>query len=177
MFFAVPRLTYLAIFFSCYNILTWSIDWFRFSVGYFGPSFWALIPQTAVTLWLYLMVRNYKKYNYRVAAPFVVFTLWISSVVIGASELFFPKEVIPWPLLYSVLESVGFPILEIHYGGVAPLLGFFHNNQGELDVVTDWYFDGGIQFSWFVFNVATLLLLVAISRVAYEDLREGRKSE
>ena len=92
------------------------------------------------------MVRNYEKYNYRVFAPFVVFTLWISSVIIGAAELFFTKEQFPWPATYNALESVGFPILEIHFDGIAPLLGFFHNNQGDLDVAKDWYFDGGAQF-------------------------------
>lgn len=177
MYFSVPKLAYLAVFFSTYNILTWTIDWFRFSIGYVGPGLFALIPQTAVTIGLYLMVRNYKKYNYRVLAPFVVFTLWISSVLIGTAELFFTKEQLPWPASYSVLESVGFPILEFHFGGVAPLLGFFHNNQGDLDVAKDWYFDGGVQFSWLTFNVTMVLLIIVLSRVAYEDLREGRKSE
>jgi hypothetical protein len=175
MYFAVPKLAYLAISFSTYNVLTWLIDWFRFSIGYFGPSFFALIPQVAVTIWLYLMVKNYKKYNYRVCSPFVVFTLWISSIVIGAAELFFTQEQFPWPASYNALESVGFPILEIHFDGVAPLLGLFHSNQGDLEVTKDWYFDGGVQISWLAFNVIMLLLLVAISRVAYDDLREGRK--
>jgi len=177
MYFAIPKLAVLAIVLSCYNILTWSIDWFRFSIGYLGPGLFALIPQIAVSVWLYLMVRNCEKYNYRVFAPFVVFTLWISSVIIGAAELFFTKKQFPWPATYNALESVGFPILEIHFDGIAPLLGFFHNNQGDLDVAKDWYFDGGVQFSWLAFNLIMFLLMVAISRVAYEDLREGRKSE
>lgn len=177
LYFVVPNLAYLAVFFSTYNILTWSIDWFRFSIGYFGPELFALIPQIAVTIWLLQMARNYKNYNYRVLAPLVVSTLWVSSVVIGAFNLFFTKEKFSWPLSYNVLESIGFPILEIDFDGVAPLLGFFHNNQGDIEVVTDWYFDGGIQFSWLAFNVTTFLLLTILWRIAYEDLREGRKSE
>lgn len=179
MYFAIPKLAVLAIFLSCYNILVWMIDWFRFSIGYFGPSFWALLPQTAVTIWLYLTVRNYESYNHRVAAPFVVLTLWISSIVIGSSDLFFTKVQYPWPITYSALESLGFPILELKFGGVAPMLGFFHNNQVDPTVVIDeaknWYFDGGIVFSWFIFNITMVVLLIALSRIAYEDLREGRK--
>lgn len=177
MYFAIPKLAALAIALSCYNIFTWMIDWFRFSIGYFGPSFWALFPQAALTVWLYLMIRRYEKFNYRVAAPVVVLTLWLSSIIVGSADLFFTKVQHPWPTNYSVLESIGFPILEIEYEGIAPFLGFFHNNQGDLEVVKDWYFDGGVLFSWFAFNVVMLFLMIALSRIAYEDLREGRKGD
>ena len=175
MYFVVPKLAQVAIVFSTYNILTWFIDWFRFSIGYFGPNFFALIPQITLTIWLFIMIRNYEKFNYRISAPLVVSVLWISIILIGAAELFFTEEQIPWPISFSILESVGFPILEFKFGGAAPFLGLFHNNQGELDSASDWYFDGGVQFSWLAFNLLTSILLTALSRVAYEDIREGRK--
>ena len=175
MYFAIPKLTYLVIVFSCYNILTWAIDWFRYSFGYFGPNFFALIPQIALTIWLFIMIRNFENFNYRVSAPFIVFSLWILTILIGAAELFFPEELIPWPITYSILESVGFPILEIEFGGAAPFLGLFHNNQGELDLTKDWYFDGGVQFSWLAFNLLSTILLISLLQIAYEDIKEGRK--
>lgn len=177
MYFAIPKLAVIAIVLSCYNIFTWTIDWFRFSIGWFGPSFWALLPQIAVTIWLYLMVRKYERFNYRVAAPFATLTLWLSIIVIGSADLFFSKVQNPWPMPYSALEAVGFPILQIEYGGAAPFLGFFHNNQGDQEVATGWYFDGGVLFSWFAFNAVMLLLFIALSRIAFEDLREGRKGD
>lgn len=177
MYFAVPNLAYLAILFSCYNALSWTIDWVRFNIGYFGSSFFALIPQALVTLFLLLMVRNYNVYSYRVTAPFVISSLWFCTLVIGGADLFFPDEPLPWSFTFSVLESLGFPILELHFDGVAPLLGLFHNNQGDIDARTDWYFDGGVQFTWLLFNIVTLLLLVATIKVAYEDFREGNKPQ
>lgn len=172
MYFAVPFLARIAIFFSIFNFSTWTIDWFRFNFGYFGPTFLALIPQLLLTLWLLLVAKRYEIFKYRILAPLVATSLWAITVTVNSWDLFFTDLEIPWSGTYSLLDSIGFPILELQYGGAAPLLGFFHSNQGDLNISSDWYFDGGIQISWFIFNLVVLLFIIFSARIAIEDRKD-----
>ena len=173
MYFMVPRIAKLAVIFSILNILTWTIDWFRFNIGYFGPSFLALIPQLALTVWLYLVSRRYDVFQYRILTPFFALLLWSVTLFVNSFELIFSDLEIPWPWTSTLLDTLGFPILEMQYGGVAPLLGLFHSNQKDLDIAADWYFDGGIVFWWLVFNLLTFLVIVFGARIAFQDRRDG----
>jgi len=169
----IPRIAKLAVIFSFLNIITWAVDWFRFNIGYFGPSFFALIPQLALTLWLYVISRKYDVFQYRILTPFITLLLWCVTLLVNSFELIFSELEMPWPWTSTVLDTLGFPILEIQYGGVAPLLGLFHSNQKNLDIATDWYFDGGIVFWWLTFNVLTFLVVAFGARIAFQDRRDG----
>lgn len=173
MYFAVPLLARIAIFFSVFNITTWMIDWFRFNLGYFGPSFFALIPQLILTIWLLLIVKRYEIFKYRIFAPVVAAVLWTITLIVNSWELIFSNIELPWSWTYSLLDTLGFPILESHYGGAAPFLGFFHSNQGDLNIKNEWYFDGGILVSWFIFNLVVLLFIMFSTRIAFEDRKDG----
>lgn len=173
MYFAVPHLARLAVFFSLYNIVTWTIDWFRFSIGYFGPTLFALLPQVALTAWLFLVARRYEVFQYRILAPIITLTLWVITHVINSWELIFSRLEVPWSRTFSILDTLGFPILEMQYGGTAPLLGLFHSNEGDTLRPSDWYLDGGIQFSWLAFNIIILLFLLFSMRIAFEDRKDG----
>jgi hypothetical protein len=142
-------------------------------VGYFGPTFIALIPQLALTVWLYVVSRKYEVFQYRILTPIVAFLLWSTTLVINSLELLFSETEFPWSWTYNLLDTLGFPILEMQYGGVAPLLGLFHSNQKDLAVASDWYFDGGILFSWLIFNVLTFLVIAFGVRIAFQDRRDG----
>jgi len=169
----IPRIAKLAVIFSFLNIITWAVEWFRFNIGYFGPSFFALIPQLALTLWLYVISRKYDVFQYRILTPFITLLLWCVTLLVNSFELIFSELEMPWPWTSTVLDTLGFPILEIQYGGVAPLLGLFHSNQKNLDIATDWYFDGGIVFWWLTFNVLTFLVVAFGARIAFQDRRDG----
>jgi hypothetical protein len=173
LYFAVPHLARIAVYLSLYNILTWSIDWIRFNIGYFGPSFMALIPQIALTVWLALLIKRYEVFQYKILAPIIAITLWAFTLIVNSWELIFSNVELPWSWNYNLLDTLGFPILEMQYGGAAPLLGLFHSNQGDLNVKSDWYFDGGILFSWLSFNIITLILIIFTSRIAIQDRRDG----
>ena len=165
----MKRIIQISIALSLYNMLAWIFDWGRFGFNYFGPAFWAIIPQIGLTVWLALLLKNYERYIYRMLAPVIGFALWIATLLITNIEYLTMNETIPWPLTYSLLDAIGFPILEMEIGGAAPLFGLFHSNEGDLNIVSDWYFDGGIVFSWLVFNVLTLPLLVTMTRIAIQD--------
>jgi hypothetical protein len=173
MYFMIPRTAKLAVLFSSLNIITWAVDWFRFNIGYFGPSFFALIPQLALTVWLYVISRRYDAFQYRILTPFIALLLWSVTLLVNSLDLIFSDLELPWPWTSTLLVTLGFPILEIQYGGVAPLLGLFHSNQKNLDIATDWYFDGGIAFWWLVFNALTFLVVAFGARIAFEDRHDG----
>ena len=173
MYFMIPRMAKLAVLFSCLNILTWGIDWLRFNMGYFGPTFFALIPQAALTVWLYLVSRRYEEFRFRILTPVIALLLMGLTLLINSLELIFSDMEFPWSWTYSLLDSAGFPILEMQYGGVAPLLGLFHSNQKDINISTDWYFDGGITFSWLMLNIITLLIVVFGARIAVQDRKDG----
>lgn len=173
MYFAVPILARIAIFFSIINFVTWTVDWFRFNFGYFGPTFFALIPQILLTIWLFYVAKNYEVYKFRILAPIIGAAAWAILLMVNSWELIFSDLDIPWDWTYSLLDTVGFPILEMQYGGAAPLLGFFHSNQGDLNVHNDWYFDGGIQASWLIFNLLVLIFIMISARIAVEDRKDG----
>jgi hypothetical protein len=173
MYFMIPRIAKLAVLFSVLNIITWVIDWFRFNLGYFGPSFFALIPQLALTVWLYVISRRYDVFQYRILTPFIALLLWAVTLLVSSFELIFSDLEIPWHWSSTLLDTMGFPILEMQYGGVAPLLGLFHSNQKNLDIAADWYFDGGIVFWWLAFNVLLLLVITFGARIAFQDRHDG----
>ena len=173
MYFMIPRIARLAVLCSLLNIITWSADWFRFNIGYFGPSFFALFPQLALTVWLYVIARKYDVFQYRILTPFIALILWSVTLFVNSFELFFSDLEVPWSWTSNLLDTLGFPILEIQFGGAAPLLGLFHSNQKNLNVAADWYFDGGIAFSWLVFNSLTFLVIVLGARIAFQDRRDG----
>ena len=173
MYFAVPHLARIAVYLSLFNILTWFIDWFRFNIGYFGPSFMALIPQITLTVWLALLVKKYEVFQFRILAPVIAVLLWAVTLIVNSWELLSSNIELPWSWTYNLLDTLGFPILEMQYGGAAPLLGLFHSNQGDLNKSSDWYFDGGILFSWFSFNIILVILIIITSRIAFQDRRDG----
>ena len=173
MYFAVPVIARIAIFFSLLNTISWTIDWVRFNFGYFGPSTLALIPQLGLTAWLFLVAKNYETFRFRILAPIVATLLWTITLVTNSWELIFSNIKIPWSWTYSFLDTLGFPILEMQYGGAAPLLGLLHSNQRDLNNSKDWYFDGGIQLSWLLFNIFVLIFVIFSARIAFEDRKEG----
>ena len=173
MYFMIPRLAKLAVLVSLLNILTWGVDWFRFRVGYLGADFFALIPQSALTFWLYIVSKKYDVFQYRILTPVIAFVLWGATIIINSYEIFFSDLNLPWPWTFSLLIAVGFPILELYYNEVAPLLGLFHSNQQDLNIVAGWYFDGGITFWWLLFNIITFLIICFGALITIQDRKDG----
>ena len=173
MYFMIPRLAKLAVFLSILNILTWGVDWFRFNIGYFGPTFFALFPQIFITAWLYVVSRRYDVFQYRILTPIIALVLWSLTLFVNSFELIFSDLEIPWSWTSSLLDTMGFPIIEMEYGGAAPLLGLFHSNQKDLNKAADWYFDGGITFWWLTFNVVTILVIAFGARITFQDRHDG----
>jgi hypothetical protein len=165
----VRRLALSAVVVSAYNLVVWSLDWIRQESVYIGPALWALLPQVAATFALIRLTRTQQHFRRSIILLVGFFVMWIAAIVVGAIDLFFPDERLPWSFSSSILEALGFPILELNYGGVAPFLGLLHSNVGELNKLSDWYFDGGIQLSWLMFNVLALLVTLCISKTIYQE--------
>jgi hypothetical protein len=165
----VRRLALSAVVVSAYNLVVWSLDWIRQESVYIGPALWALLPQVAATFALIRLTRTQQHFRRSIILLVGFFVMWIAAIVVGAIDLFFPDERLPWSFSSSILEALGFPILELNYGGVAPFLGLLHSNVGELNKLSDWYFDGGIQLSWLLFNLLALLIVSSISKTIYQE--------
>lgn len=165
----VRRLALSAVVVSAYNLVVWSLDWIRQESVYIGPALWALLPQVAATFALIRLTRTQQHFRRSIILLVGFFVMWIAAIVVGAIDLFFPDERLPWSFSSSILEALGFPILELNYGGVAPFLGLLHSNVGELNKLSDWYFDGGIQLSWLLFNLLALLIVSRISKTIYQE--------
>jgi hypothetical protein len=166
---SVRRLAQAAAIVSIYNLIIWSLDWLRQDAVYVGPALWALLPQVAATFALFGLTRTIQFFRRSITFLVSFFVMWIAAIVIGGIDLFFPDESLPWSFTSSFLEALGFPILELNFGGVAPFLGLFHSNMGDLNKSSDWYFDGGIQLSWLMFNVLALLVTLCISKTIYQE--------
>jgi hypothetical protein len=166
---SVRRFALAAAIVSVYNLIIWSLDWLRQDAVYIGPALWALIPQIAATLALFGLIRTKHFFRRSIILVICFFMTWIAAIVIGSTDLFFPDEPLPWSFSFSFLEALGFPILELNYEGVAPWLGLLHSNMGDLNKLSDWYFDGGIQLSWLLFNLLALLIVSSISKTIYQE--------
>jgi len=163
------KLAKFAIFISIYNFIVWSIDWFRQDEVYLGPVLWALVPQIICTVMLIKLVGKQDEFRTILLATVIIPIAWLATIVTNGLDLLFPTETLPWGFTSSLLEAMGFPILEISFGGTAPFFGLLHSNAGDLNKASDWYFDGGIQLSWLFFNIVSSMLILILTLRLYQN--------
>ena len=163
------NLAKFAISFSIYNFIVWSIDWFRQDEVYLGPVLWALVPQLFCSFMLIKLVRGKDEFRTIFLTTVLLPIAWLATIVTNGLDLLFPTETLPWDFTSSLLEAMGFPILEISFGGTAPFFGLMHSNAGDLNKATDWYFDGGIQLSWLFLNIVSAMLILILALRLYQN--------
>jgi hypothetical protein len=163
------NLAKFAISFSIYNFIVWSIDWFRQDEVYLGPVLWALVPQLFCSFMLIKLVRGKDEFRTIFLTTVLLPIAWLATIVTNGLDLLFPSETLPWDFTSSLLEAMGFPILEISLGSTAPFFGLMHSNAGDLNKATDWYFDGGIQLSWLFLNIVSAILILLLTLRLYQN--------
>jgi hypothetical protein len=163
------NLAKFAISFSIYNFIVWSIDWFRQDEVYLGPVLWALVPQLFCSFMLIKLVRGKDEFRTIFLTTVLLPIAWLATIVTNGLDLLFPTETLPWDFTSSLLEAMGFPILEISLGSTAPFFGLMHSNAGDLNKATDWYFDGGIQLSWLFLNIVSAILILLLTLRLYQN--------
>lgn len=168
------RLMLATVLVSGYNIVVFFLDFYKATEpDYFDPAFWALLPQLVLT---FLMVRKWPKTNNASdwdnwSAPRV--GLWI---IIVFSIAFSIRSYDPssyegaWGFVLSVLAAVGIPThVLINSANSAwsdsPFWGLFHTPWQREDGEVVYLFNLGIGFSWLLFNILFVILIVSVFRL------------
>jgi hypothetical protein len=165
---ALVRLALVAtIVFSVYNLLTY------FFIYFIGQPFstavsLSLLTQLALTVLVFLLLRmdSEKLLKARfvnavsllwVATYFLNVYVWISSF--GVSNFY-------WTIQDAFFGAFGIPT----FPDGAPLGGLFHSADEDALGNNQWVFDWGVNFSWLLFNISTVLLM---GMMMYRYLNSG----
>jgi hypothetical protein len=165
----IRRIASIAVFASLYNLLVWVIDWFRQDEAYFGPALWAVIPQLFCIFLLSNLLARERGNRALITTMFLFPIFWLITLLTSGIELLLPEEPLPWGFTSSLLESLGFPILELSFRSASPDFGLFHSNMGDLNKQADWYFDGGIQASWMLYNGISIFIVTYFLIRLYQE--------
>ena len=167
------RLMLASVSVSTYNIVVFFLDFYKATEpDYFDPAFWALLPQLVLT---FLMVRKWPKTDNASdwdnwATPMA--GLWLLIVFMTAISIRFydPSSYEgAWGFALLVLAAVGIPTYALinwanSVGSDAPLWGLFHTPWQREDGEVVYLFNLGIGFSWLLFNILFVILIVSVIR-------------
>jgi len=154
-----PKIELSLIIVSFYNLIIFIINGLWLGFNKWGLL--TLIPQTLFLMVLVLKVKRiwFNKSSYKYLLT--VSILWMSCVLINGKEWIFPSEPTEWPYWYGLMQTNGFPIIDMKLKTPIPLFGFFHSPKGNVWVDGS-YFDGGVTFSWLFFNILSVILLATL---------------
>ena len=131
---------------------------------YSDLAFWTTFPQIGFTVLIYYSWRDNQYYpNFRKFFAFSL-VLWLFIIVVNIVTWlqYFIEEGRKWSLVLSILRGFGFPLERTN----APLGGMFHSAWFDANENIVWEFDGGIGFSWLAFNVLSVILIIALFKIA-----------
>lgn len=105
----------------------------------------------------------------------IVSSLWLATYFMNllawVSEYVYSDEY--WSLTSGLLSAFGIP----NFQDGAPLGGFFHKLGLDSQEAYVWVFDGGVTFSWLLFNLLTVALIVKLLLRLVFPIEENKKSE
>lgn len=145
---------------SALNVGAWLVDWARSGADYFGAGFWALIPQLILTVALVYGLKT-KRAIAGIYLFSVTFILWLVTFLINGWGWLSISQY-GYPAWWGWLEMFGVDAFQIFQFRSAPLYGLFHSTKGDVSSPFGWYFDGGISFSWLIFNLLSVVLMVSL---------------
>ena len=158
---------------SGYNIVVFFLDFYKATEpDYFDPAFWALLPQLVLTL---LMVRMWPKTINASdwgewAIPFAGLWLLIVFTTAISIRIHDPSSYEgAWGFVHLFLAAVGVPTYVFinwanSVGSNAPLWGLFHTPWQREDGEVVYLLNFGVGFSWLLFNILFIILIVAVIR-------------
>lgn len=167
------KVALLVIFAGLYNAITYIFDSFthRVTDGEIWP-FVSLITQLILVIYLIINLKTNKLTNKINRHLFFVLILWLITSVVNGKNWIFDNEIREWPYWHGLLQMNFFPIIDITLDTPTPLFGLFHSNKGNIWTDPS-YFDGGIAFSWYLFNIFSMCLIV----ILIDKLRREYKTE
>jgi hypothetical protein len=127
---------------------------------------WALIPQlvcTGLLLKVYLSWSDIFKLTNVIYLTFISWTLCFGLNLLG---YFIPTDG-TWPIWKCVLNSFGIPFGDSanNLSTLKSLFFAYNDAQSRLLKEITFTFDGGVAFSWLVFNVSFIAVLILVAKL------------
>ena len=167
------RLMLATVLVSGYNIVVYFLDFYKATEpDYFDPAFWASLPQLVLT---FLMVRKWPKTKDPLdwdnwSSPFLgLWLLMISMIAISIRSYDTSSYDEAWEIALLALAAVGIPIhVFINWansvGSDAPIWGLFHTPWQREDGEVVYLLNLGVGFSWLLFNILFVILIISVFR-------------
>jgi hypothetical protein len=161
----VRRLLLATFVVSTYNTLAYFFVQIRSAEpDYSDLSFWASFPQIGLSILIYYSWHINQYYPNFKRFIVLVIALWLSTISLNALSwyLFFIDEGQFLAFAPSIALGLGLPV----YNSGAPLSGLFHWPWLDAEENVTWEFDGGIGLSWLILNVLSVILIIALFKIA-----------
>jgi len=172
----VRRLLLATFIASTYNTLSYFYAWIKYTEhDYADLSLWALFPQNTLSIIIfYLWRKDELSPNLNKFFRWVL-SLWLVTYLLAVLSWYpyFIEIGKQWPGWSSFAQGFGFPI----FISGAPLNGLFHSPIFYDGANPSWFFDGGISFSWLVFNILATVLIFVMYRFIKSLNLEGKSKK
>ena len=160
---------------SIYNMLAYFYAWTKYDVhDYADLTLWALLPQTALSIIIFYLWRKDEFPPNPNKFLRWVLSLWLVTYLLSVLGWYgyFIDIGKQWPGWSSFAQGFGFPV----FISGAPLNGLFHSGILRDGENLSWFFDGGISFSWLVFNILVTVSIFVMYRLIKSLNGEGKKN-